>query len=364
MPNLAVLNGLISWRQKKATQTDLCKFFRVVRRYNSAGISMLNSVELHYRNCENEAMKAILQDLLRDMRNGRSFADALRKQPFFPPYIMELIRVAEEAGQMRKVLDEVVFFLEQNMDIKREVNVGLYPAKFFLVGAFLAVCLAIFVLIPKMSEIMTDLNAELPMLTSIVLNTGLFIAKLWPLLIIMALGGVAAYRHAKKVMPDKLDRMRLKIPFFGEIEYFLLQYKLTKILSLVLQSGIPMKEALKYTAVAIDHIPLRNTLHAATNRMRDDGNNTAEALRKADEEKLIHPDLFVMFKAGEESGNMIEILQDEAEDYRKEVLALSKNIGGKVGTAIIVPGMVVMLIVMGSIYMPLLRMMSAATESI
>ncbi|MEN6620095.1 MAG: type II secretion system F family protein [Smithella sp.] len=346
----------------KPTQADLCQFFRIICRYYSAGISLINSVEQYRKNCEKKQLQAIMQSLLRDMREGLPFSDAMRKAPFFPAYIVELMHVAESTGQIKKILDEIVFFLEQNIDIKREVNSGLYPAKFFLGGVVLSFCMAIFVLIPKMADILNDLNTDLPMITAVVLNGGMFLAHMWPLFALLCITGFPAYQYAKKMYPERIDRLKLKLPFFGQVNYYNLQYEMTKILSLVLQSGIPMQDALKYTAIAVDHIPLKNTLYQASAKVKNSGSNTADALQKADTEKLIHHDLFIMIRAGEESGKMVDILEDEAEDFRKDLLALSKNLGNKVGTSIIIPGMLCIILLMISIFAPLIHMMTAATS--
>lgn len=349
---------------KRPGQADLYMFFRIIRKYYSAGISLINSIELYRKNCENLQLQNIMQGLLRDMRNGTNFSAAMRKHAFFPSLVVELMQMAEQTGQTPNVLDRIVFSLEQNKDVRREVNTGLFPAKFFLAGMVVAFCIAIFLLIPKMAEILQDLHTDLPALTTYVLDGGLFIAHSWPLLLLLGIGGIFAFQYVRKTYPEKIDRLKLKIPFFGQVYYYDLQYTMTDVLAMVLQSGIPIQTALRYTAMTVDHIPVRNVLYNAAAKVTNAGISATDALQQADTEHYIHHDFFIMLRAGEESGQVASILQEEADDFRKELLALSKNIGNKVGISVLIPGYAFMILLMFAIYAPLFSMFSAANQGL
>lgn len=348
---------------KKPTQEDLCQFFRIMRRYHGAGISTVRSLE-HFSesNGENGRMKEMVETLTKDLLNGLHFSDALKKHPFFPAFIVQLIKVGEETGELNQIYDEIVFHLEQNLEVQGEIKGNMLQVKLFLVLAVVAVIVAIFVVLPKMNEILTDLNADLPLMTKIVLSFGDGLASGWPLFFLLAVGSYFGFRYFKKAYPAKADRMKLKIPFYSSLYYYELQYRMAKVLSLVSHSRIPITESLRYAAVSVDHIPLQNVLMDAAKEIQNAGAATTDALEKADKkERLIDKDIYVMLRAGEISGELSKTLGEVGEDYRKSLVRESKNIGTKVGMSIIVPVMAFLMFLLFAVFQPISSIMGAAT---
>lgn len=350
-------------RRQKLKTEDLCQFFRVLRRYQNAGLPILQSLVNFDAHCDNAEMKQVLKRMIQDMKNGLPFSQAMAKHTVFPAFSTQLVKVGEEAGEMQSIFDEIVFHLEQQTSIAREMKASLFPAKFFLGGAVLAIILAIFFIIPKLQEILEDLNADLPLITSLVISTGSVLANGWPLFLALGAAGYVGYKYFKKTYPDKMDRLRLKVPFYGKLRYCELQYRMTKILSLVCHNNIPICDSLLYAAESVEHIPLERVLVRAAEEIKNAGTGAAEALERADSrEHLIAKDTFVMLRAGEVSGEMGKVMAEISEDFRRDVLSVSKTLATKVGVSVIIPVMLCLIVIMGSVYAPILNMMSAANN--
>lgn len=349
-------------KDRKPTQEDLCRFFRILRRYHGAGISTVRSLEYFSKNnCDNVKMKEMVKALTKDILNGLHFSDALKKHPFFPAFVVQLVKVGEETGELNQIFDEIVFHLEQKLEVQSEIRSNMFSVKLFLVFAVIAVVLAIFVVLPKMNEILTDLNADLPLITKIVLQFGDGMASFWPLFLALAIGSYFGFHYFRKTCPEKMDRLKLKIPFYAPLYFFELQYRTAKILSLVAHSHIPITESLRFAAVSVDHIPLKNVLMEAAKEIQNAGTGTAEALQKTDKERLIDKDIYVMIRVGELSGELPKTLGEVGEDYRKSLLRESKNIGTKVGMSIIVPVMAFLMFLLFAVFQPMSAIMGAGT---
>lgn len=300
---------------------------------------------------------------MQDMKNGVAFSKAMEKHPAFPAFSTKLMKVGEESGDLAAIFDEIVFHLEQQMNIQREMKASLFPAKFFLGGAVLAILLAIFFIIPRLKEIMDDLHADLPLLTSLVLSVGDVLAGGWPVLLVLGSAAFLGFRYFKRAYPEKVDRYRLKVPFYGKLRYIELQYRMTKVLSLVSRNNIPIRESLLHAADSVEHIPLKKVLVQAAADIKNAGTGAADALERADrQEKLIAGDTFIMLRAGELSGEMGKVMHEISEDYRRDLLAVSKTLATKVGVTVIIPVMICLIFIMGSVYAPILNMMSAANN--
>lgn len=174
--------------QENLSNEDLCKFFRVIQKYNNAGVTLAESVASYAENVEKGRMQSLTQEILRDMRNGMEFSSALGKhEADFPAFIVEIIRVGEESGQIAKVLEEIVFYLEQEIEVQREVRQALWTPKAFMAGMVVAFAVALFLVIPKMGELLTEAHIELPFITQVVITIGTTAQNFWWLFLLLGL---------------------------------------------------------------------------------------------------------------------------------------------------------------------------------
>ncbi|MBP2629485.1 MAG: Type secretion system protein [Firmicutes bacterium] len=342
----------------KPTLSDLYHFFKVIQRYNAANIPISESVPIFAEETKKVSLKKIMEILTRDLKNGLSFPNALSKHPtFFPAFIIEMMRVGETTGENAGILDEIVFFLEQEIDIKRDVKSALWAPKAFLVGMFIAFLLGIFLVIPKMGELLSDANIELPLVTQLVIGVGSLAQTFWWFFAFLGVVAIVLYRYAQKEYPEKMDLFKLRIPFFNVITYNQIQYRFAKIFALCVQSGIGTTRALQYTAMASDNIVVKNTLKRAANYVEKSGMSLADAIKKADVHNVINSSFYIMLRVGLSTSDIAPIMFKESENYRKDMLVASKLLGDKVGLAVTIPGYVALIILFASIEFPVMTMM-------
>ena len=344
--------------QEKLSNEELCKFFRVIQKYNNAGVTLAESVSSYAENVENKKMQSLTQEILRDMRNGTEFSSALGKHDAeFPAFIVEIIRVGEESGQIAKVLEEIVFYLEQEIEVDREVRQALWTPKAFMIGMVGAFAVALFLVIPKMGELLTEAHIDLPFITQVVITVGDTAQNFWWLFLLIGVAIKFFYSQFAKKYPERAALMSLKVPFFKVISYNQMQYRFAKILGLCAVANIKTSTSLKYTALASDNLAMKETLLRAVRDMENTGSQVWEALRKADINQIIHKDFFVMLRVGAMTGQLGAILMAEAMNYQKDMLAASKLIGDKVGIAVTIPGYLGLILLFAAIEYPVIEMM-------
>lgn len=344
--------------KNKLNLNDLCHFFKVIQRYGSANIPFTESVPLFAEEVKKPSLKKILEILIRDLKNGVDFPTALSKHPsFFPAFIVEMVKVGQSSGQTQTIQDEVVFHLEQEIDIKREVNSALWTPKAFLVGMFILFAICFFFVIPKLGELLSDANIELPLITQMVVGLGNLAQSLWWLFLLLSIGSVFLYRYFCREYPERVDLFKLKIPFFKVITYNQIQYGFAKIFGLCIQAGLGSKRSLHYAATASNNVVLKNTLKKAVNDIEKTGASLPDAIRKADVYKIINPAFYIMLQVGASTSDLGNIMLKESENYRKELVLASKLIGDKVGLSVLIPGYAILIILFASVEYPILTMM-------
>ncbi len=330
-------------------QDDICRFFRIIRRYNNAGVSLMNAVEEYKKNVEKESMQKIVNMISREMANGSSFADALKNHSAFPAYAVEHIRVGEETGKIPEILDRIVETMTQNIEIRRDINNGLKPVYFFIVGFIAAILIALLVVIPKTKELMSNIDINLPWVTQLVLDFGEICQNHWVVLLMIALGLVMFFLHMKKNYPEKVEEVQLKLPFIGKIYRNQLHYRFCKIFALCQKANINTKTALQYTAIAIGNLRLKTALINTAKSIENTGIPLVDALRKEDRTEILEKDIFFILRTGVNSGTLDRILDEEAEEYRKKIASAAKTIGDDVGMSVITPLTILLLIFLGTI---------------
>lgn len=346
-------------KDSKPTQIDLYEFFRILCRNVKTGMPPLKCIETYREDGQlKKSLDEIAKSLIRDLNNGVSLANAMRKHAFFPPFVVELVDIGGKTGQLKKFLKEIVFFLEQENDIRREIKSSMFSVKLLLTGVALGFILAAFVVIPKMGEVLKSLGTELPFITKVVLNFGIAMQEYWYIFFFLAMMGVVLFLYVKKAYPEKIDLLRLKIPFLGELLKMELHYKFYKIVSLCTAVGdIPTQKAFQFTAMAIGHLPLKATLQQAARELQSKGNQSETALLKADVNGIFHKSVYRMLKSGRTSGKMSETLEEEAREYQKDLVRYSKDIGNKISASVVIPVMFLIIIGVASIYYPIFNMM-------
>ena len=344
-------------------QEDICQFFRTIRRYNNAGVPLINAVEEYKTNVEKEPMQKIVKTISRDMANGNSFADSLKNHSVFPAYAIELVRVGEETGKITNILEEIVFSMTKEIEIKRDVNNGLKPVYFFIVGFIIAILIALLVLLPKTRELMSNVDAKLPWVAQMILDFGKICQDYWFIFLILGIILGLVLFNLKKNYPEKLEDMQLKLPFIGKIYRNQLHYRFCKIFSLCQKANTNTKISLQYTAIAIGNLRLKAVLINTAKSVETKGMPLVDALKKADRTHLLDKDLYFALGTGVNSGSLERTLEEEAEEYRKILISCAKTIGDDLSMTVVTPLILLLLGFLGIIIgAPMMTVLEAASK--
>lgn len=335
------------------------RFFQIVQRYVNAGIAPVDSIQRFKEGLEpDDPANDMARTILRDMQNGRTFSESIKKFPnFFPPFVVGLIEVGQESGQLPRILNEIVYHLEQSIDIKRKVDAATLIPKISVVGIILVFLFATMYIIPKLGDLLVDSGLQLPFITSVVYNFSLFLQGWW----FLVLGGIAAIVFGiysfKKSNPERYDILTMHLPIYAPLARYRLQYDFTKTFGLCITAGIRAGTALKYTALAIDNLYVKNFLDRATAKILNAGTEVDVALKHEDVEGFLSKDTLLMIRTGTDAGNLGDIMMYESKNYKKDLDQAANSIGDKVSMTVLIPAYLAILVLFAAIYYPILTMM-------
>lgn len=329
---------------------DLLKFFRVLRRYQKAGIPMDKALE-EYLESNHEIMKPYLKNVIAELNSGRSFSEAMIKQKIIPNFIVQMLRIGETTN-MNIILDEIVYYLKQKTDIARKIKSNMFTVKLMFAGLAILIITAVYML-GRMKKIFDSLNADLPTITKLLLTLGNFaVYYIWLLpFVIIAL--LIIYKYITKTYKEKIDNILLHTPVYKGILKLTTHYYICKILAILLRNGIPTYDALRYTAMAIDNSRYRDELLDIAEKV-----NNAYTLSAAVEEvnehyKLLDNDFIFVIRSIEQTGIVADSFDELSEDYKEQLLSTLVTLPDKISTPIMGFAGVIVITIYISVYIPL-----------
>ncbi len=327
----------ISLFKPKVTGKDIVIFTRQLSTMIDAGLPLVQSLQILTKQQENQTFKKVLGAIQTDVETGTTFADAMRKHPkVFDNLFSNMIEAGETGGILDTILGRLAVFMEKSMALKKKIKGAMtYPAICLAISAVILVVILVFV-IPVFEEMFSSFGSALPIPTQIVVTmSNTFKSNfLW-----IGMGIFAVIYTFKKIYASergriKIDALLLKTPVIGGLIRKVAVSKFTRTLSTMLQSGVPILDALQVVAKTSGN----KIIEAAVFRVASgiaEGRPIAEPL----EESGVFPNMVVqMINVGESVGALDTMLAKIADFYDGEVDQAVDNL-----TAMIEPFMMVFL---------------------
>lgn len=297
---------------------DLALFSRQLATMIGAGVQILQALRILVEQTENRKFKGIIQKVVQDVEGGSSLAEALKKHPLFPRLYVNMVRAGEESGQMDRILDRLSTFLEKELELRGKIRSAMtYPTIVFI----FAVGVAYFLLtgiVPQFAQILTDLGSELPLLTRFLIAlSNLLRAATLPLLL-LAVVFFFVYRryYATEGGRRVIDRFKLRVPVFGNLNRKTAIARFARTLSLLISSGVNLLEALDITKGTAGNKVVEEILDQAKLRVQQ---GEALNLTLKAHTFVFPPMVSSMVAIGEETGALDAMLSKTADFYEREV---------------------------------------------
>ncbi|MGE6322165.1 type II secretion system inner membrane protein GspF [Pseudomonas oryzihabitans] len=333
-------------------------FTRQLATLVGAAIPLAEALQMLERQSRQAALKALLLDLLGQVREGYTLADSLGRHPgTFDPLYLTLVAAGERAGRLGPVLERLADYLERVQRQRHKARTALiYPLALALVSIGVVAGLMTFV-VPKLTEQFIHSGLQLPWITRalVAVSDGLLVSGPW-LLGLLLLAGVGLQRLLRQVpWRRRWHRQLLRLPRLGELLRTLDSARLTRSLAILVGSGIPVLEGLQVSRATLGNQVLGDALDAAIEQV-----TAGTGLGRALDRTAVFPPLLVnMVANGEASGTldaMLERVADAQErDFNQQVdlaLALFEPV------LILILGGVVLAIVL-AILLPIMQLNQA-----
>jgi MSHA biogenesis protein MshG len=345
--------------EKKVTSMDVQLFSRQMYTLLKSGVPIMRGLAGLQESAVSKSFGKVVKDLRESLDSGRELSAAMRRHPaVFTPFYLSMVRVGEMTGRLEEVFLRLFDHLEFDRDMRERVKTALrYPS--FVVFAMVAamVVVNIFV-IPAFVGVFSKFNAELPLMTRILIATSNFTVHYWPVLAVALAAAVWGFRMWVGTARGlyQWDKFKLKIPVAGKIILKATLARFARSFSLSSRSGVPIVQALSVVAQTVDNAYLT----ARVEQMRDGVERGESILRTATATNVFTPIVLQMIAVGEESGSLDELMDEIAQMYEREVDYELKTLSSQIEPILIVfLGIMVLVLALG-IFLPIWDLGKAA----
>ncbi|MFB9067197.1 type II secretion system inner membrane protein GspF [Pseudofulvimonas gallinarii] len=306
---------------------------------------------------ESEKAKKLIGRVRDQVREGSSLSDALEAQhSSFSRLYINMVRAGEIGGTLERTLRRLAEYMDRAQKLRSSVISALiYPA-ILVVAVLGAIFMLLMFVVPQFVPMFEDMGAELPLMTRIVLAFGDLLTGWWWLLI----GGVvlvAVWFQRQMAQPDSRrawDERFLRMGMFGTLVLRLDTARLARTLGTLLQSGVPLLQALSIARNVLSNTVLAEAVDEATELVK-----TGDGLAYALGQQKRFPKLALqMVAVGEESGELDTMLLKVADTFDSESRAtIDRLLAALTPVLTLVMALTVGLIMM-ALLLPIMTIMS------
>ena len=306
--------------------TDKLLFTRNLQVMIEAGIPLPKSLDVLAAQTKNKRFKTTMLEVKKQVVQGKTLSEALGEYPkVFPELFFNMVKVGEESGTLGQVLGQLTLQLERQHELRSKV-VGalLYPA--VIVCAMIGIgILMLVVVVPQLAAVFKDLGVELPLTTRLVIGLGTLMAERWYLLFPGILLFLFILFQLLRTKPGKrvTDTISLKLPILSGVIQKANAALMTRTLSSLISSGVPIVRSLEITSRVVGNVYFRDSLAKAAVEVGK-GAKLSDSLQAY---SSVYPIIVIqMISVGEETGETGKILAKLADFFEEEVATVTKNL--------------------------------------
>lgn len=325
----------------------------------SAGVSIINALEMMRDQTENRTLKKALGEVYEDVSKGESMAGAMKKHSrVFPSMLCNMVEAGEASGSMEVAFERMAVQFEKENKLKQSVKKAMiYPIVLLVVMVGVLFLMMIWV-IPNFMGMFAELDTELPPITQAVVNMSDFVIAKWWLILLVVAAAIALFKAYAASPSGKfvLGGIALKIPVFGKLQTKSECARLGRTLCTLLGAGVPMMDAIEITGRSMENVHYKKAMMDAKDQVM-----RGMALSRPIKTCGLFPPMVVhMVSIGEETGNIETMLENVANYYEDDVQVATEQVMALMEPMIIV----VMALVVGVLIMAIMQPMLTLYESI
>jgi general secretion pathway protein F len=335
---------------RRVSSADLALFTRQLATLVRAGLPLEESLLAVSQQTEKPRIQSIVLGVRARVMEGHTLADGFSDFPrVFPEIYRATVAAGEQSGHLDNVLERLADYTEGRDQLRQKVlGAMLYPIVLSVI-CFAIVCALLVYVVPQVVSVFQASKAQLPLITTLLINISAFLRSYGIYLAIAAFTAVVIFRRSLRnpAARRRFHLAQLRMPMIGKLTRGFNTARFTRTFSILAASSVPVLEALRIAGEVVTNLPMRDAVADAAARVREG----APIGRSLAVSRLFPPMTIHLISSGESSGQLENMLERAAISQERELDGLLAAIVGLLGPMMIV---LMGLFVMGIVFAMLL----------
>jgi type IV pilus assembly protein PilC len=310
----------------RVRRKDIIVFMRQFSTLLEVQIPLNQALKILVEQTTNVTLKEAVLEMAEDIDSGLSLSQAMERQSSsFPEFFIEMTRAAEVTGNLNQVTSFLADYAEKEGELSSKASSALiYPA--IVLGLFVVVAIIMVAFVfPQLGAVFAQNGVALPWYTQILLDSGNFIQRWWPAIIIAAimLTLVTIDYFGTDEGKAIIDDAKLRLPVMRNVYLPVIMARFGDAAALLLHGGIPIAQAIEIMGHMVGNISYREVFHDIAEDVRQ-GELFSASIAK-------YPGYFPqlvgqMSAVGESTGKMEEMFARIGSIYTREADTVTNNL--------------------------------------
>ena len=316
---------------------DFVMYLRQFATLLRAGVTIVDATKILASQVDAKGLKLALQNIEEDLRSGQPLSAAYQKHPkLFNKLFINMVKAGESTGQLDEALESMANYYEKQLRLRQKIQAALmYPVAVGILSVLVVTFLLVKV-VPTFVAMFADLHQDLPIITKVIIHSSNWMKSYWWTIFLLYGLLHVTFLLIKNNRNSKyyLDYAILKLPIIGTLFRQSVIARLTRTLSSLLSSGVPILEAMPLVEDVVENEVVSRALQKSRSSLK-----MGQALSEPLKEHWVFPPLVSqMISVGEETGSLDHMLIKISEFYESEVEYTSERL-----KALIEPVMIIFL---------------------
>lgn len=343
-------------KEKQLTKLEIASFCDQMAMIIKAGITPKDGLELMLSDAKDQGTKDIIEALLVHSRMGESFSLCVKESGYFPKYVINMIALGEETGQLDDVLVALCKYYEHEEFLSDSIRSAITYPIIMIIMMMLIIILLITKVLPLFNQVFDQLGAQMNGVSAFLLSIGQtfqtysIIIMVILLVIFSVVFIMLKTQRGRRMWNSFLVVFPLTKKFQRDIAYG----RFARGMSLTLSSGMKIYTAIDLVTELVEHKEVQKQVADLKNYIVE-GSNFSEALNQAG----IFSKLYArMIFIGVKSGNVDMVLEKIASLYEEDTERKLNNFISIIEPTLVISLSLVVGMILLSVILPLLGIMS------
>lgn len=349
------------WR-RRVPKRDLLFVTMQLAIMSRTGVDLATALDSLARQSRSQVLRDVLSQVHADVSGGAAVAEALgRHAHVFGETYVAGVAAGEASGKLPDVLGQLAQLQRSELRLQNSLRTLLgYPALLAAVCVLVLASLVLFVL-PNFAGIFAESEVPLPLLTKALLGFANELrSRFWVWLPV--LGGLIAGAVAVSRSPFGRrfwDRFFLRARLLQDVTRAILAGRAFRLLATMLDSGVPLVEALGLVKSSVGNSVVREALAAVEQDVLN-GRGMASSLMAAD---VMPPTAAEMIGMAERTGSLAVVSRLIGDYFEEEGESRLRALVGLLEPAIVVVMGAVVAVVVLSVMLPMFDLVTVAKQA-